>query len=269
MSCDPVKLWNTVDPENPLAQLAKRVLSFCPSSASVERLFSSMGNIKTKKRNRMLPQKLRDLAFLQLELRQQQARNGLVRQRLKRTLGNEETTSSPVQPVPGRPDDAAVVEELRTAQEGDSESEISDDEHSNLPMSSLSLADLNKDKSVGRRSRNFASLVEGYESDDSDLEGESSQIITDDSNGPSMPRTVRVFFGQQRHLLIEKLFNWSVEEGWDKFWFDGVKNCRQEMEFYELVTTAEDVMGKESGGAKATDVEIGASSHQPIVINDM
>lgn len=48
-----------------------------------------------------------------------------------------------------------------------------------------------------------------------------------------------------------------------------MKNCCQEMEFYELVTTAEDVMGKESGGVKATDVEIGASSHQPIVINDM
>lgn len=32
-----------------------------------------------------------------------------------------------------------------------------------------------------------------------------------------MPKTVRVFFGAQRHLTIESLFNWDVEDGWDSW----------------------------------------------------
>ncbi|THH07907.1 hypothetical protein EW145_g3063 [Phellinidium pouzarii] len=50
---DPVTLWKFTDKKNPLTRLAILLLSFTPNSASCERVFSTMGNIKTKKRNRL------------------------------------------------------------------------------------------------------------------------------------------------------------------------------------------------------------------------
>lgn len=58
--CDPVRLWELLPKSDPLACLAIHVLSFTPNSASCERIFSTMGNIKTKRRNRLTPQKTRD-----------------------------------------------------------------------------------------------------------------------------------------------------------------------------------------------------------------
>lgn len=82
--CDPILLWKTVDRKNPLTQLAILLLSFTPNSASCERVFSTMGNIKTKLRNRLGTKKTRDLAFLTLEIRRRQAIEGSLRRRLKR-----------------------------------------------------------------------------------------------------------------------------------------------------------------------------------------
>ncbi|KAG2363050.1 hypothetical protein BDR07DRAFT_1283326, partial [Suillus spraguei] len=44
------------------------------------------------------------------------------------------------------------------------------------------------------------------------------------------------FFGQKRIFCIRDIFNWSVEIGWDKFWFQGVKNMESEALFYELMS---------------------------------
>jgi hypothetical protein len=53
-----------------------------------------MGDIKTKKRNHMLTNKLRDVAFVKTELCQVQAANQMTQKRLKRQFGNKETTSN-------------------------------------------------------------------------------------------------------------------------------------------------------------------------------
>ena len=47
-----------------LSQLAKKYLSICVSSSASERLFSTAGNISTKKRNSLKPDKLNMLVFL-------------------------------------------------------------------------------------------------------------------------------------------------------------------------------------------------------------
>ena len=65
-----------------LVQLAELVLSFVPNSASVERLFSSMGDTKSKKRTRLGVQKNRDISFLKMELRRQHAIDGTAKRRL-------------------------------------------------------------------------------------------------------------------------------------------------------------------------------------------
>ncbi|KAG1776109.1 hypothetical protein EV702DRAFT_972094, partial [Suillus placidus] len=45
-------------------------------------------------------------------------------------------------------------------------------------------------------------------------------------------RQIRCFFRQKRMFRIRDMFNWSVEVGWDEFWFQGVKNMESEALFY-------------------------------------
>lgn len=208
----------------------------------------------------MHTQKLRDLAFLQLELRQQHAKQGVVRQRLKRSFGNTETKSStsispPLNDVPvirGNLDDGAIVEEAGEKLDEASDSESSDGEDSSL----------NKDDHPANGT--FTALMDELNSQSEEEDNSHGTVVEQVSTRPSMPRTVRVFFGAQRHLTIESLFNWDVEDGWDRYWFEGVKNCRQEMEFYELVASAERGKGKEQG--KDIDNAIGASAATSIII---
>ncbi|KAG1832910.1 hypothetical protein DFJ58DRAFT_670996, partial [Suillus subalutaceus] len=49
-------------------------------------------------------------------------------------------------------------------------------------------------------------------------------------------RQIRCFFSQKRMFCIRDMFNWSVEVGWDEFWFQGVKNMESEALFYELMS---------------------------------
>lgn len=88
----------------------------------------------------MHTQKLWDLAFLQLELWQQHAKQGVVRQRLKQSFGNTKTKSStsispPLNNVPviwGNLDDVVIVEEAGEKLDEASDSESSDGEDSSL-----------------------------------------------------------------------------------------------------------------------------------------
>jgi hypothetical protein len=65
---DPVKIWKLLPTNNPLVKLAIHVLSFVLNSASVEWLFSKLGDIKTKKFNRMGTKKLWDTAYIKSNL---------------------------------------------------------------------------------------------------------------------------------------------------------------------------------------------------------
>ena len=73
---DPLRVWKLLSPNNPLFQLAILVLSFVPNSASTKRLFLTMGNIKTKKRNKLGHNRTRDIAFVKLDLQRHQAEEG-------------------------------------------------------------------------------------------------------------------------------------------------------------------------------------------------
>ena len=49
---------------------------------------------------------------------------------------------------------------------------------------------------------------------------------------------IRVFFGQSELIPIADLFDFSQESGFTEFWSQGVKNYREEMTFYDLLSQA-------------------------------
>ncbi|KAG1855194.1 hypothetical protein DFJ58DRAFT_660056 [Suillus subalutaceus] len=61
-----------------------------------------------------------------------------------------------------------------------------------------------------------------------------SQAFQDSES--SRQRQIRCFFSQKRMFHIRGMFNWSVEVGWDEFWFQGVKNMESEALFYEIMS---------------------------------
>ena len=214
----------------------------------------------------MHTQKLRDLAFLQLELRQQQAKEGLVCQRLKRNLGNSATTSTAKAATVnyGSIDDVAIVEEVGDELEVGMDPEGDRDETS-LPSEEPGAGE-------GSSGKSFASLMQTYDMDDEDDDDgngdKSSPDVQQTSGQPNRPKTVRLYFGQHRSIPIKSLFNWSIEEGWDQFWFDGMKNLRQEMEFYDLAVAAESAMTEEAGDkVNAGQLSSGGNEVQPIIID--
>ena len=73
---------------------------------------------------------------------------------------------------------------------------------------------------------------------------------------------MRVYFGQKNPITIADLFNWSVEAGWDMFWIQGVRNYRQELEFYEMLNKLASEV--DNGGSEGVP---GASSN-PVAVPD-
>jgi hypothetical protein len=88
--------------------LAELVLSFVPNSVSVERLFSSMGDTKSKKQTHLGVQKNPDISFLKIELRRQHAIDGTAQCRLKCQFGNPETVTD-CDPTGSRMEDQELI----------------------------------------------------------------------------------------------------------------------------------------------------------------
>jgi len=82
-----------------------------------------MGNIKTKKRNRLSMKKTRDCAFIKGEVRREHAKQGTARQRLKRQFGNKGTAPLDVDPTGSRLEEEEFLKEIDddTQSDGDSD----------------------------------------------------------------------------------------------------------------------------------------------------
>ena len=87
---DLIKIWQLLPTENPLVKLSICLLSSVPSSASIEWIFSLMGDTKTKKQNKMKTKKLQDITYIKSDLQCCQAQNGTAHHCLKRHFGNVE-----------------------------------------------------------------------------------------------------------------------------------------------------------------------------------
>ena len=97
--------------------MARRILSICPNSASVERLWSVFGTILTKLRTRLGNAALVNLAELKLYLREEHLRARSVQTRLKRSFGTVDdpsvqttTPNAITTPVPISTESAATAE---------------------------------------------------------------------------------------------------------------------------------------------------------------
>lgn len=70
----------------PIVTLALRIFSVCTNSASCERLFSSFGDILTRKRSRLSGKNLVALAELKLHLQEDEAQSVSKKQRIKQYI---------------------------------------------------------------------------------------------------------------------------------------------------------------------------------------
>ncbi|KDQ08587.1 hypothetical protein BOTBODRAFT_118313 [Botryobasidium botryosum FD-172 SS1] len=81
-----VAVWNLQDTQQPLARVAILILSFICNSAGCERLFSVMGDIQTKKQNRLNPEKTCKTATVKLDILREHAISGHAPARKKRRI---------------------------------------------------------------------------------------------------------------------------------------------------------------------------------------
>ena len=137
-----------------------------------------MGNVKTKKRNRLSVKKTRDCAFLKGELRRLHAEEGTARQRLKRRFGNKPIGELDIDPTGSRLEEEEYLKQLNVT-----ESEYSDSE------SDLHVIDpvLLQQKTQSRVHLVAKELIQAVD-DDSDTSGSDME----DMEGLSIPAVPKV-----------------------------------------------------------------------------
>ncbi|TFY73196.1 hypothetical protein EWM64_g10816, partial [Hericium alpestre] len=87
--------------------------------------------------------------------------------------------------------------------------------------------------------------MEDQDVDDTELDEHGIKVAEHVTYGAGTPCRVRFYFGQPNLFDIAELFNFSLETGWDEFWFQGVKKYEEEALFYELLTLLDDREDKE------------------------
>ncbi|KAH9165148.1 hypothetical protein EDB89DRAFT_2077183 [Lactarius sanguifluus] len=105
-----LEVWGAMShadhPLTPLAQMARRILSICPNSASVEHLWSVFGTILTRLRTQLGNKALLNIAELKLYLQEEHLRARSVQTRLKRSFGTtlkDDQTMPPPSITSGKP----------------------------------------------------------------------------------------------------------------------------------------------------------------------
>ncbi|KAG8791459.1 hypothetical protein FRC12_009168 [Ceratobasidium sp. 428] len=219
-----------------LAHLAIHILSIVANSAGCERLFSEMGHIHTKRRNRLGYQKVFDTAVVRMNLKRKHAAEGQTRSRLKRQFGTSILDS-------GMSSTARV--------------EVNQSDDLGKSLAGIDEADKN---SAPPTIRSLATQFQQDALDDEDLsesdhgEEEPSRAGTGAYTTP-LPRRVRLFFGTQVPIPLRDLFDYTPSSGAEKHGLDifksaGLANLDMELELYGLATQE---MQKDLESDDATD----------------
>lgn len=121
-------------PVRPIIRLARRLLSICANAASCERLFSSLGNILTKLRNRLGNKTLLSLAEMKMLIRDEHLRSQDLQRRLKFQLEGDRRQTAQVTENAGLPPESIPPQEQQPspspeiASESDQSPENADEE---------------------------------------------------------------------------------------------------------------------------------------------
>jgi hypothetical protein len=95
------KIWASMDTgtwkgTNQLVKLAVRIFSISGNSADCERLFSKMGDIHSKKRNRLREQRVRDMVVVKMSIQRQHAASAPKKLKRKRSEMEDAPDLAPV-----------------------------------------------------------------------------------------------------------------------------------------------------------------------------
>ncbi|CAE6478675.1 unnamed protein product [Rhizoctonia solani] len=222
-----LEVWTGILPYNApnagrhqLAYLATHILSIVANSAGCERLFSEMGNIHTKRRNRLAYNKVFDTAVVRMDLKRKHAAEGLTRSRLKRQFGPQKI----------EPAFSPVVSASQIDQNDEAAEEIADvdmmDEDPGIDFRAVA-AQLRQDV-----------LDDEDPSDDEELPPADS-ITNPRSLEGLRPKRVRLFFGTRVAIELKELFDYETgddKEGLGFFKQAGLVNLEKELEIYNLST---------------------------------
>ncbi|KDN35540.1 hypothetical protein RSAG8_11497, partial [Rhizoctonia solani AG-8 WAC10335] len=207
-----------------LTYLAIHVLSIVANSAGCERLFSEMGNIHTKRRNRLSFEKVFDTAVVKMNLKRQHAALGLTRARLQREFGISTTHPDGVALLPQGDRDAEKDQHDETAEEV-AEIDMLDDDQTAYGMITLA-ARLHQD------------TIDDEDPEDEGEEPEEAPLVAIENE--SRPKRVRLFFGTQYPIRLQDLFDYNTStakgQGLDCFMQSGLANLQKELEIYDLAT---------------------------------
>ncbi|EUC55524.1 hAT family dimerization protein [Rhizoctonia solani AG-3 Rhs1AP] len=226
-----------------LACLARLILSIVANSVGCERLFSRMGNIHTKLRNRLGFERVHDIATVAMDIEAQHQAAGLSRKRTRRCF------DAPRPPPALRTTNEAEAVECDSLPDppvdlisGDSSAEL---EHTGLGDEDEGLED---EDEVGAQSLTTLALQFNQalvDDNDGDAEGELEEELPEPvevvANQPrARPRRLRLYFSKAHAIPLSEVFNFSdsvngVEEGLGVYWKYGVTNLAKEHGIYEAI----------------------------------
>lgn len=185
-----------------------------------------MGNIHTKRRNRLGYKKVHDLATVAMDLDAIHQAEGRSTKRRRRQFGATETSS---QPAPG-PEESRRETDSEADSNHSSDSEEMDEEDAQA-FNLTALA---------------TKLKEAVDDDEHEEEYEANEAAEPELPAPEdvaayQPRRTRrlkLFFGTAHPIPLSKLFNFSdnidgIEDGLGVFWKSGIYNLEREKNVYE------------------------------------
>ncbi|CAE6409198.1 unnamed protein product [Rhizoctonia solani] len=222
-----------------LACLARLILSIVANSACCERLFSRMGNIHTKLRNRLSFERVHDIATVAMDIEAQHQAAGLIR---KRTKGRFDAHRPP--PALRTTDDAEAADFDSLP---DPPTELISAE-SSADLEDMGLEDKDEEDETGARSlTTLAAQFKQALDDDNDenIAGELEEGLPEPDEVVAYqpctrPRRLRLYFSKAHAIPFSEVFNFSdlvdgVKEGLGIYWKCGVANLAKEHDIYEAI----------------------------------
>lgn len=227
-------------------QLAMRIHSVVANSASCERLFSRMGLIHTKQRNRLKLERVRDMASIGMHLKREEQPKSNPRKRKRSKTPTTESSSVFIQPEKSGIDVPTAAPSPEGAEEIEDDEEDEDIEDAEGAENNKDAEDAEdfeeaddaedtKDVDVRQIAEELAAAA-GNDDDADDDESLDHNPLGSEilaklgvthtaETPPQSPGQDRFYFGTKEVVGLAELwdFGGSEREMWEKWWDEGEK----------------------------------------------